>query len=1358
MSKYFKFECNKRVTRDPVIGENVINRRLNGSRKVQPAKKVFVPSVIFYSIMAIGMPAIAANVMIGSSDRGYPEVDTASAVGFSIAIGSNAQATAAESIVIGYYTGESKAKVGENSTSVGSHAQATGRTQAVAIGYKTVASGDQSTALGADSKATGGSSIAIGGDDLDTVSNTNIDGSDGTGVGVVVTSGKNAVNKGTINDEFKAISGRDLVGGSGTRQYIATTSSGQASVAIGAQSVASGHLSTAFGTGTRSEGLASTALGVTAYAKGKGSFAGGPAAEALGIKSIAFGPDSQASADNSTAFGDKTLASGVGSNALGTSANASGLHANAVGYAAKASADNANALGTEAVASGKSSTSVGYLAKAMSNNANALGTNALASGAFSNAVGYDAQALGLSATAVGKDAYAKNAGDLALGKGTIAAGYNNGSFNENNLPHATTSLDDFAPAIAQGTFAQAIGKGVIAIGDKAIAGTATPVIVRDNVTNKITSVSGVKDIKSAIAIGASAKAVNNQAIALGDGAQATGLQSISIGTGNIVSGSHSGALGDPSIISADDSYSIGNNNTIAATQTDVFALGNKITQTANNSVFLGTGSAVGTTNATGGLAGTVSKGTVNGITYGGFAGATSVGVISVGDVGKERRIQNVAAGLISAASTDAINGSQLYLVAKGTLDQMPVVYTDSNGKPLAKSPNGNFYPVNTELDAAGNPVDKSIHPVTDVIASMNNGTVNANTTTTPTILTNAKSGLTSNAVATAPMGATGAVGSVDIVNLGNTTDVPNSNVATVGDLRNMGWVVSASGNGYSDAVKNANEVKFIGTDGIKVTGATNGNIRNITIQGSKTQLVDNKNGTYTLTIIDPNNPDNPQTVTWKDGKDGVSPTITVDKTGNTTTISTKNADGTTSTAVVTDGVKGDKGDTGAAGQNGKDGASPTLTVNKAGTTTTITAKNADGSTITSTVEDGAKGEKGDKGDTGAAGKDGINGIDGKDGKSVVAEKQADGSVKVSQVDSDGSKTEVAVITNGKDGINGNGGGSKEKVTSNDKSVTVTERTDADGSNVYDVSVNVDGTTITKNASGAIKANTGSIQATNGVAVPNANDGDKVATVKNVADAINNSGFNLTTSASQGTVKGSSTELVNPGKTVTVDAGKNIAITQNGNTISVATKDDVDFSSVTVANSNGGKVVINNAGINAGNTKITGVAPGEISATSTDAVNGSQLYNIAKASPVQYSDESNPTTSNGGNPSNHVTLVGADGNKPVTIHNVEEGKAGTDAVNVNQLNKGLGDVHNHINDVADNADAGTAAAMAAAGLPQAYLPGKSMVALAGSTYRGKQGYAVGFSAISDGGNWIIKGIATGNSKGHVGGSIGAGYQW
>ncbi|WP_210399749.1 YadA-like family protein, partial [Neisseria sp. HMSC075C10] len=112
----------------------------------------------------------------------------------------------------------------------------------------------------------------------------------------------------------------------------------------------------------------------------------------------------------------------------------------------------------------------------------------------------------------------------------------------------------------------------------------------------------------------------------------------------------------------------------------------------------------------------------------------------------------------------------------------------------------------------------------------------------------------------------------------------------------------------------------------------------------------------------------------------------------------------------------------------------------------------------------------------------------------------------------------------------------------------------------------------------------------------------------------------------------------------------------------------------------------------------------------------------------------------------------------TIQNVAPGKKGTDAVNVNQLNQKIGDVNSNVNKVDNNARAGVAQALATAGLPQAYLPGKSMLAIGGGHYRGETGYAVGFSSISDGGNWIIKGTASGNSRGHFGATAAVGYQW
>ena len=176
---------------------------------------------------------------------------------------------------------------------------------------------------------------------------------------------------------------------------------------------------------------------------------------------------------------------------------------------------------------------------------------------------------------------------------------------------------------------------------------------------------------AAVAVGRQTQA-GNQSIAIGDKAQATGNQSIAIGTGNVVTGKHSGAIGDPSTVKADNSYSVGNNNQFTdATQTDVFGVGNNITVTESNSVALGSNSAISAGTQAGTQAkksdGTAGKTTTAGATgtVKGFAGQTAVGAVSVGASGAERRIQNVAAGEVSATSTDAVNGSQLYKATQG---------------------------------------------------------------------------------------------------------------------------------------------------------------------------------------------------------------------------------------------------------------------------------------------------------------------------------------------------------------------------------------------------------------------------------------------------------------------------------------------------------------------------------------------------------------------------------------------------------------------------------------------------------------------------------------------------------------------
>lgn len=111
-----------------------------------------------------------------------------------------------------------------------------------------------------------------------------------------------------------------------------------------------------------------------------------------------------------------------------------------------------------------------------------------------------------------------------------------------------------------------------------------------------------------------------------------------------------------------------------------------------------------------------------------------------------------------------------------------------------------------------------------------------------------------------------------------------------------------------------------------------------------------------------------------------------------------------------------------------------------------------------------------------------------------------------------------------------------------------------------------------------------------------------------------------------------------------------------------------------------------------------------------------------------------------------------------IVNMADGVRPTDAVTVRQLNAANAKLSKAINDVDKRAKAGIAQAIATAGLPQAYLPGKNMLAAAGGTFGGQSAFAVGFSSISDNGKWIFKGTASGNTQSKFGASVGVGYQF
>ena len=158
--------------------------------------------------------------------------------------------------------------------------------------------------------------------------------------------------------------------------------------------------------------------------------------------------------------------------------------------------------------------------------------------------------------------------------------------------------------------------------------------------------------KNAIGIGTNSVVTGEQSISIGMDNVVTGKKSIAIGVGHLVSGNRSSTIGDPNVITGNDVFVAGNSNVVKSD--NVMVMGNNVTVETgfDNAVVLGANSEVSTANS-------VTSTTFNKKTYN-FAGVNPVATVSIGAVGKERQLTNLASGRISESSTDAINGSQLF--------------------------------------------------------------------------------------------------------------------------------------------------------------------------------------------------------------------------------------------------------------------------------------------------------------------------------------------------------------------------------------------------------------------------------------------------------------------------------------------------------------------------------------------------------------------------------------------------------------------------------------------------------------------------------------------------------------------------
>ena len=290
------------------------------------------------------------------------------------------------------------------------------------------------------------------------------------------------------------------------------------------------------------------------------------------------------------------------------------------------------------------------------NQANAFGDGNTVKGAF-------AQAFGDSNVINGTNAIGYGYNNTVAGTTT---NYRDRTF-DNEPDSATLQTGSWnSNSVAIGSKNTALGSSALAVGNEAKAQMSESIAIGHEAQ---------ADKTWGIAIGTRATASDVRSLALGHQAKSTGYKANAIGADATANGNHANAIGSSATATGDHAQAFGAGAQATGVRTNVFgsdaaatadysiAIGNKANASTANSIALGANST--TRSAT-----NVTNATVAGHTYGGFAGTSPVGSVSVGKAGEERQIHNVAAGKISADSTDAVNGSQLYSVANDLQTQI----------------------------------------------------------------------------------------------------------------------------------------------------------------------------------------------------------------------------------------------------------------------------------------------------------------------------------------------------------------------------------------------------------------------------------------------------------------------------------------------------------------------------------------------------------------------------------------------------------------------------------------------------------------------------------------------------------------
>ncbi|KRD65407.1 YadA-like family protein [Lysobacter sp. Root96] len=1211
--------------------------------------------------------------------------------------------------------------VNDNGVQGGNYANdgATGL-NALAAGVNATAAGDGGVAIGFGATAANAGGVALGSGSATAAavatSSTTIDGVTYNFAGTTPNSTVSVGNLGSERTITNVAAGRisgsstDAINGSqlfATNQSIENLSNEVEAGATHYYSVNDNGVQGGNYANDGATGLNALAAGVNASASGNLSVAVGFNSSAADQGAVAVGVNSDAAAGWTTAVGDTATASGQFATAVGNNAQAGdqfssafGTNANASGRAATAIGPNAGASGVSAVAVGDTSQASGASSAAFGGGANASALGALALGPASAASGRSAVALGDSSAASGQYASALGAGSIASAPQGVALG----SFSVANTAAGAAGYDPVTGLPSTDTSSTWVSRlGAVSVGSSGQTRQITNVAAGSTDTDAV-NVAQLRALSQEVTAGQTHYySVNDGGVQGGNYANdgATGLNSLAAGVNATAGGAGSVAIGS------------------GATAADA------------NSVALGAGSA---TTAAVGTANT----TIDGVTYN-FAGTTPTGTVSVGSLGAERTITNVAAGRISGSSTDAINGSQLFATNQSIENLSNVVEAGAT----------HYYSVNDGGVQGGNYANDGATGLNSLAAGVNAAAGGAGSVAIGFGATAADANsvaLGSNASTAVAVGTSSVVIAGTSYNFAGTTPIGTVSVGSLGAERTITNVAAGRISGSSTDAINGSQLF-----------ATNQSIENLSneVDASATHYYSVNDGG----VQGGNHANDGAT-----GLNALAAGVNAAAGGDSAVAIGFNATATDANSV-------------ALGSN----ASTAAAVGTAGVVIGGTSYSFAGTAPVGTVSVGSLGAERTITNV-AAGRISGTSTDAINGSQLYATNQA--IANLSNVVNASTAHYYSVNDGGTHGGNYNNDGA-----SGVNSVAAGVNASASGQGGVAVGVN-------SNAAG-----------TGSVAVGSGSQSTVAGGVALGANSVSNTAAGVAGYVPPGATAGQTAAIAattsTAGAVSVGDASNGLYRQITGVAAGTAPSDAVNVAQLQAVQNHVNATAthyysVNDGGVQGGNYANNGATGNNAMA---GGVNSSASGNNSVAIGANTSATANNSAALGaGSTATHVnsvavgngsaTTVGAQSNYNAayvgnststgemniggrTITGVAPGIAGTDAVNVNQLSSGVNYAINQANQYTDARLAqldndvwtmergyrgATSSAMAMAGLPQAYLPGKSMLAVGFGGYQGEYGMALGLSGITDNGRFVYKAQASGNTTRDWGFSVGAGIQW